>query len=370
MPALIKTARTFSNDVLQNYRQQGDGPADAVIAAVTEAGGPQALSMFMRWLADTSSVDLGQQPAVVQAFFNEYSQLPPWADQDLMARGMAFFQKHAGLIGLVLGTFSLPYCYLGAHGAQVLWMTERIKSDTTRRLQETGEWVFAVNNPKEWALTSPPAPLLGGEGGKIREHLLPSPPRRGAGGEVNAINRTLKIRLIHAAVRWFSLHSGRWNMEWGYPVNQEDMAGTSGAFSYIVIRGLRKAGVKASEADEEAYLHHINVVGYLNGVTEELLPQNLREAFLLDRMIAKRQFAPSEAGIGLTKSLLNSIGEQLGSDTFRNLAAAQMRFFLGDRYADLLNIPSVSLEKQLVGAVNKLPIFSKLIPARLTPSAA
>ncbi|GAB3543331.1 oxygenase MpaB family protein [Spirosoma fluminis] len=344
MPALIKTARTISSDVLQHYRQQGDGPADAVIAAVTEAGGPQALSTFMRWLADTSTVDLSQQPAVVQAFFNDYGQLPPWANQDQMARGMAFFQKHAGLVGLVLGTFSLPYCYLGAHGAQVLWMTERIKSDTTRRLQETGEWVFAVNNPKEWAV------------GRCRE--------------VNAIHRTLKIRLIHAAVRWFSLHSGRWNMEWGYPVNQEDMAGTSGAFSYIVIRGLRKAGVKASEADEEAYLHHINVVGYLNGVTEELLPQNLREAFLLDRMIAKRQFAPSEAGIGLTKSLLNSIGEQLGSDTFRNLAAAQMRFFLGDRYADLLDIPSVALEKQLVGAVNKLPIFSKLIPARLTSSAA
>ena len=67
-----------------------------------------------------------------------------------MKRGMAFFKKHAQQIGLTLGFFSLPYSYLGANGAQVLWLTERIKNDTARRLQETGEWVFAVNNPKEW----------------------------------------------------------------------------------------------------------------------------------------------------------------------------------------------------------------------------
>jgi hypothetical protein len=343
MPALIKSARTFPDQLLQHYRQQGDEPADAVIASVVGTGGKEALSTLMRWLADTNTFDISQQPEVVRSFFNKYNQLPDWADPDRMARGMAFFQKHAGLIGLTLGTFSLPYCYLGAGGAQVLWLTERIKSDTARRLQETGEWVFAVNDPKEW---------------------------RGAGVEVKAILRTLKIRLIHAAVRWFTLHSGRWNAEWGHPVNQEDMAGTNGAFSYIVIRGLRKAGVKASEADEEAYLHHINVVGHINGVTEELLPQNLREAFHLDRIIAKRQFRPSEAGVGLTKALLNAIGDQVGSDTARNLAAAQMRFFLGDEYANLLGIPSVSLEKQLVGVVNKLPIFSKLIPSRLSAPSA
>ena len=68
---------------------------------------------------------------------------------------MAFFKKHAQQIGLTLGFFSLPYSYLGANGAQVLWLTERIKNDTTRRLQETGEWVFAVNDPKSGLLEQP-----------------------------------------------------------------------------------------------------------------------------------------------------------------------------------------------------------------------
>ncbi len=346
MPTPVKPSRLFSTELLQQYRQQGDAPADAVIAAVVETGGAGELRSLMQWLADTGSFDTAQQPEAVQRFFIDYAALPAWANRQRMAQGMAFFKKYAGQIGLALGCFSLPYCYLGANGAQVLWLTERIKNDTARRLLETGEWVFGVNDPKEWT------------SGK-------------------AITRTLKIRLIHAGARWFSLQSGRWNKDWGYPVNQEDMAGTNLAFSYIVLRGLRKAGVAASEQDEEDYLHHINVIGYLNGVAEELLPRNLREAYLIDRAIARRQFAPSEAGVGLTKSLLNAIANSIVPDqasgtkgrpeTNRNLAAGEMRFFLGDEYANWLGIPDVPVEKRLAGLISRLPIFSNLnaLPSQL-----
>lgn len=329
MATVIKSSRLFSDALLTSYRQQGDPPADAVLSAVADTGNREAVSALMRWLGDANNADTATQAPAVQAFFANYNQLPTWADAEKMERGMAFFKKHAGTIGLILGTFSLPYCYLGANGAQVLWLTERIKNDTARRLQETGEWVFGIMNPKEWA-------------------------------SGQAVTRTLKIRLIHAAARWFSLHTGRWNMDWGYPVNQEDMAGTNLAFSYIVIRGLRQAGIPTTEAEEEDYLHHVNVVGYLNGVTEALLPRNLREAYQIDRVIARRQFQPSEAGQGLTKALLNAIAAQAGkadADTVRNLAAGEMRFFMGDRYANWLDVPPVTLEKRLVGLINRLPIF-------------
>ena len=332
MITAIKPTRTFSNDLMARYRQQGDPAADAVIAAVADAGGRQAVSGLMQWLGRFTDTDTGGQLPVVQAFFDTYSALPTWADPARMARGMGFFQKHLGAIGLILGTYSLPYTYLGANGVQLLWLTERIKNDTGRRLQETGEWVFTVMNPKAWATGQ-------------------------------AVACTLKVRLIHAAARWFGLHSGRWNMDWGYPVNQEDMAGTNLSFSYIVIRGLRQSGITTTDAEEEDYLHHVNVATYLNGLDEALLPQNLREAYQLGTQIERRQFKTSEAGKGLTKSLLDAIGQQAGqagaidADTARNLAAGEMRFFMGDRYADMLDIPPASLEKRLVGLVNRLPIF-------------
>jgi len=336
MPTLVKPTRSFSDTLLSQYRQQGDPPADAVLAAVADASGREGISTLMQWLADTHEFDLAQQPAAVQAFFAEHARLPDWADPARMKRGMAFFQQHAGLIGLVLGTYSLPYTYMGADGVQLLWLTERIKNDTARRLQETGEWVFGVNTPNEWS------------------------------GPVKAVLRTLKVRLIHAGARWFGLQSGRWNMAWGMPVNQEDMAGTNLSFSYIVLRGLRQSGVAATEQEEEDYLHHINVIAALNGVAHELLPQNLREAYHLDRAIARRQFRASEAGKGLTSALLNAIAEVAGKasgqpDNVRNLAAAQMRFFLGDSHADALGLPAVPLEKRIVNVVRRLPIFPNTV---------
>ena len=336
MLTLVKPSRLFSDELLTRYRQQGDPPADAVIAYVTEMGGAASLKDLMNWLADTTDFSPAGQPDAVRAFFANYANLPDWADPDRMKAGRALFKKHAGLIGLILGTYSLPYTYMGANGVQLLWLTERIKNDTARRLQETGEWVFGVHNSKEW---------ISGR----------------------AIARTLKIRLIHAGARWFGLQSGRWNAEWGAPVNQEDLAGTNLAFSYIVLRGLRKAGITLTEQEEENYLHHINVIGFLNGVTEELLPANLREAYHLDRAIARRQFASSEAGVGLTRSLLNAIAAIGGSATdrpesVRNLAAAQMRLFLGDAHADALGIPAVPVEKRIVNVVGRLPIFPTQLP--------
>ena len=348
MSRRIKATRFFSDELLQQYRQQGDAPADAVIAAVVESGGPTGLRVLMQWLADTTTFSTDDQHPAVENFVRQYAELPTWADSARMKRGMAFFNRHARQIGLALGLYSLPFSYLGGNGAQLLWLTQRIKTDTLRRLQETGEWVVAVNNPTEWT-------------------------------SKKAILRTLKIRLIHAGSRWFGLHSGRWDMAWGYPVNQEDMAGTNLTFSYIVLLGLRKLGNKANELEEEDYLHHINVVNYLNGVSEELLPQNLREAYVLIQAIARRQFAPSEAGVGLTQALLNAIVAGLTnqptsqtvfnkpatnrskpdrSENLRNLVAGEMRFFLGDQYADWLGIPPVPVEKRLVGLLNRFPIFS------------
>jgi hypothetical protein len=331
----IKTARAFPDALLTQFRQQGDPPADAVIVAVLEAGDsathPHArLGQFMHWLADTSTFDTADQLPDVQRFFIENATLPAWADRARMQGGMAFFKKHAGPIGLILGTYSLPYSYLGADGAQVLWLTERIKTDTSRRLLETGEWVFGITNPAEWT-------------------------------SGQAVQRTLKIRLIHAAARWFAAHSSRWQTEWGTPVNQEDMAGTNLAFSYIVIDGLRKSGIAATEAEEEDYLHHLNVVSKVLGVDERLIPQNLREAYRLGTAIARRQFKPSEAGRGLTKSLLDAVAKQaestLGYDTARNLVAGEMRFFMGDEYANWLGVPDAPVVKRLASVVNRLPIF-------------
>ncbi|GAB3339763.1 hypothetical protein GCM10027299_52630 [Larkinella ripae] len=329
---MLKTvfpSRIFPDELLDQYRQQGDPPADAVVASVATRSGHAGVGLLMRWLGKPGELTGVDQPAVVLEFMHTHAHLPDWADSRQMETAMRFFKRNETAVGMTLGCYSLPYCYAGADGARVLWLSQRIHQDTHKRLEETGEWVFGMMRKRNW------------ETG-------------------NALHHTLKIRLMHAAIRWFTLQGGQWDMRWGYPINQEDMAATNLAFSYIVIRGLRKTGVTMTPEEEEAYLHKINIAGYLLGVTEDLITRNLREAFHLERAIARRQFRASEQGVGLTRALLREM-EKLPPPALRNLPAAQMRFFLGDELADLLAVPAVVVEKQLVGLANSFPIFPKFL---------
>ena len=167
---------------------------------------------------------------------------------------------------------------------------------------------------------------------------------------------------MHAAIRFYTLHSGQWNPDWGQPINQEDMTGTNLAMAYIPIRGLRKMKRHPEERESEAYLHLWNVVGYLLGVTEELLPANLREAYHLDRLIAQRNMRTSEAGVALTKALLDSMATSIPEPMPKNLPATQMRLLLGDDIADMLDIPSADWTTNLIKAIQIRNLFQHLIP--------
>ncbi|MCA0230702.1 MAG: DUF2236 domain-containing protein [Bacteroidetes bacterium] len=321
--------RIFDDTLLTPFRQLGDPAADALVAAVAQQTGREGLTVFMRFLGDLKNVSLAEQLPEVVHFFEQQGHLPPWTDPQKMAKGMAFFWKHETEIALLLGCYSLPYCYAAANGAQVLWLTERIKKDTYKRLEETGEFVFEIMQERDW--------------------------RNGR----NLI-KVLKIRLMHAVVRYFTSHHAQWNTAWGLPINQEDMAGTNLAFSYIVIRGLRKMNVKTSIEEEESYLHFWDIIGYLLGVNERLLPVDLREAYHLDRAIYRRQFKPSAAGKGLTQALTKVLQNQVPAKQLQNFPIAQMRFLLGKEVADLLGVPEVPLEDIVVRTTTQLPFLQFL----------
>ncbi|MFN8355371.1 MAG: oxygenase MpaB family protein [Spirosomataceae bacterium] len=310
----VKSTRAFSENLLQAARQQMDAPADALIAQLYTTAGAQGIAELMQWVGNPKDSKI---PTWGASFFEQQQALPTWANWQQMQQGIDLFRANRPEIALLLGCLSLPYCYAAADGAQVLYLSQRLHQDAFKRLQETGAFVFNVTNPLAWK-----------------------------SGE--AIRNILKVRLMHAAIRHYCLQSGRWNNTWGQPINQEDMAGTNLAFSYLIIKGLRKINQAPDDHQAEAYLHLWNVIGCLMGVQESLRPLNLREAFILDKAIAQRQFKPSEAGKTLTKSLLAAFESLIQPAFLSQVPAAQMRWLLGDQVADLLDIPSVEIEKKLV----------------------
>ncbi|MEO1655077.1 MAG: oxygenase MpaB family protein [Bacteroidota bacterium] len=327
----------YEDKFLDEMRQTMDPVADQVVAQIFKSGQAPALIQLMKALTFNSQPTPSQLPPEAEAYFQEQSQLPDWADLTLLQEGSQFFQKHAEQILSMLGFLSLPYCYAAADGAQVLYLSQQIKDNTRRRLLETGTFVVDVMDPQAF--------------------------QKGGRGFISI----LKVRLMHAAVRFHILHSNKWNAAWGQPINQEDMAGTNGAFSWLSVRGLRKMGVFVSPSGIKAYYHLWNVIGFLMGVRPELLPDNSKEAYALDRKIAQRHFRTSEAGVKLTQSLLRLFRQEAGQPLPKGFPEAYMRFLLGDKVADILQVPPPNWTQNLV---QSLRYFNNYRSAGLFPEVA
>ncbi len=317
---------------LDTHRKVGDQEADSLIKELVESKNPQYYQYLLKYFTDYSDLDPNHEEDLISNFFKNNSILPEFLSKKDIIRATEFYTNHQQNIGIILGCYSLPYCYLGADGAKVLVKSQRIKNDTYRRLKETGYFLRKVMNLDFW------------ENGKV--FVL--------------IN---KIRLFHALIRYFTLNHGKWDNDYGYPINQEDMAGTNLAFSWIVLRGLRKLGYKIDDTSERAYLNIWAGIGKCMGLDEQLLCFTPKDCVNLDKLISKRQFKKSEEGVELTKSLLDCYSEMAGSQLAGEFFMAQSRLLLGETYADWLEIPKTKFPQSILNAYNKSNSFLSILYA-------
>ncbi len=320
----------YSDATLNSMRRCTDPLAEQAIHALFQHADKSKFRQLLATLHDNSSRLPDHLPDAVYNFFECSRKLPVWADEKLMINGTAFFDKHASDLLTMLGLYSLPYCYASGNGAQVLFLTERLKNNALKRLLETGQYVFDVCS------------------------------RNAFSKEGKAICGSQKVRLMHAAIRYYIKAGHQWSSEWGEPINQEDMAGTNLAMSLIAIRGLRKLGTHVSYQDAMAYIHLWNVAGYIMGIDEKLLPMNGKEAFILCKLIEDRQFQYSKAGEALTKSLLSAI-QTTAPASFSRILPAYMRTLLGDEVADLLKLPKSSSGFLAIQPLKGINMFKSLI---------
>lgn len=311
-PIKMSKISYYTSPFLSGMRQQTDPLADQAVKVLSE----DKSHHFRKLLSTLNQNDYvipSGLPSEVTEFLEKTRHLPGWANLHRIEKGARFFAQHAPGLMSMLGLFSLPYCYAAAHGARVLYFSERLRHNPGKRLAETGQYILDVTGKNAFASSG------------------------------KAICSTQKVRLMHAAIRYHIQKSSQWNNEaWGKPVNQEDMAGTNLAISLIAVRGLRKMSVRLSYDEVTDYMHLWNVAGFIMGIDERLLPDTGKEAFLLDKMIATRQFESSGAGRALTASLLKYMAQQT-TGPMAGLAPAYMRFLLGDKVANALAIPKAEI---------------------------
>ena len=333
-----------SDATLDQLRQVGDEPADELIGQIHAGHGHRGVHALMaslvadEWVADD---DIG---VVAQRFLEDarsrYHHEHPVIGAQIAA-GQAIFQEHGPEIMLVLGCYSLPAAYAAANGVRVLRQTDYLTNMPERRLVETAQIIVDVMSPGSF------------EPGGI------------------GIRSAEKTRLMHAAIRHLIVH--RPGHPWdaatlGVPINQEDLAATLMTFSYIVIDGLRRMGIRVGAGDAECYLATWREIGLIMGVRPELLPPTMDAAESLTRRIQGRQVRPDEDSRIMTEPLLRVLEDK----TLPGVPSALMRLFLPSDVADGIGVPSHPVRDRVIhgvvrgyGAMDRAPVIARLRKTRV-----
>ena len=242
-------------DRLAPFFDRVDPLADAVVESIETLGTGRGWKMLERALTHgITAVD--DAPESFRALFNELDTVPPWVDEPTLDRGGELLMRAGVLGGICLGAKSLVVGYASPGGNKPLVFSGRLKESASRRLNETARFVQAVCR----------------RGGM----------RRFSDG----FHITVKVRLMHAQVRRMLLRSGKWEgANWGAPINQHDMAGTTLLFSLSVLEGLRLFGVKMTRDEAESYMALWRYVGRVIGVDADILPTSEFNAWQLATLI-------------------------------------------------------------------------------------
>ncbi|MBC7450612.1 MAG: DUF2236 domain-containing protein [Cytophagales bacterium] len=313
-----RVVQPVSVEQLDIMRSVADPIADNIASGIFSSSDPKKL------LADIAGIQFNYDivsaerfPEYIVDYFNSTASFPDWLSERKILQSSVFFEQHGQSIMLCLMALSLPYCYAAGEDAEVLLLSQRIQNDTRKRLAETGQFVYDVMD---------------------KEAFKPS------GRGIRSIQ---KVRLMHAVVRHQIKAYGKWDKT-SLPINQESMAGTNLAFSLIILRGLNKLYIEVSADEEAAYLHRWNVIGYLMGVSEELLPEGIEESIVLEKLIRQRHFKESIAGKTLTKALTDVATDFFPDRKPDDLLFPLMHHLLGTEIADYIGIPKGNTKTKIV----------------------
>lgn len=303
----------WSDTLLDTMRLAGDSVADGAIARIVAQGQVDAVNRVMRTLVENDDFPTADLPPAVDEFLEATRSLPAWADMARVQRGAHLFARYGPEIVLMLFGASLPLLYAAHPGCEVLAATRHMTHNVHRRIIETGQFVIDVTAPNAW-----------------------EPEGRG-------VLTTQKVRLMHAAIRYYLTRhdgwQGHWQPEWGVPICQEDLAGTLLSFSVTVCQSLERSRITLTAEQKESYLHLWKVIGYVMGIDERLLPADYPDAeSLLDRWIA-RNHRPNATSQALMKAMVDFWYRRVPGRTFDSVTSNWCRLWIGDELADTLEVP-------------------------------
>jgi hypothetical protein len=323
-------ARSLFDPILVRHLKEGieqsDTTADAIVSAFSSLPRGAGMRAVNTWLAGGDDA-----PRTLTDLLDPFAEVPDWVDWQRIERGTVAYWRGGVLTGLTLNCASLAAGYQSSAGVKPLIFTGELVNRAYRRMQETARWMLAATSP----------------GGM----------RRNAPG----FAETLRVRIMHAAVRRRLLQSGQWHVEaWGLPINNTDVAyGIAGEFSTIPIAAMQDAGLHFRRDEREDVQHLWRYIGHVLGVPEPLLPATEARA---KEMIAIKHLTDTPADDD-SRALLRALIENgappelllpqalvgIGAKAIPAVLYGFTRRWAGDDIADQLGVPDTALKH--LGAV-------------------
>jgi hypothetical protein len=286
---------------LDSLRQQGDPQADLAVRRLMEGREVQTVNEVFKTLRADDAPIPDDAPAPFREFAEANRELPSWTDRGRLARGGEVFLKHASSAAVVMLASSLPRGYAAPCLCRVLSISRDLATHPYQRLM--GVIQLLVNVSSKGAF----------------------------GPDGRAVITAQKLRLLHAGVRTLvpRFRPG-YEEKFGVPVNHEDMLATIMGFSYLVIEGIQRLGLRLSEAEAEDFYYLWRVYALMMGIHPEgkpdddsYIPATVEEAgAFYDSYVRRHDTGPAENPYGLVLT-------QDNLDMMRDLIPRPLRLVLG-----------------------------------------
>lgn len=300
----------YTDELLDSLRLEGDPVPDKIIEELARTHSITEVNNTLRNLNRNDQAVPVELPDVLETWLRDKVKLPPNVSYPKLKRASDVFVEHGLTITMLLSTAGLVGCYAAAKGAKVLNFSYRLNQEPYRRVAESGQFVLLAMSP-----------------GGLLKH----------GSGIRAIQ---KVRLMHSAIRYLILQTGRWKgEELGVPICQEDILGTLMVFSYCIITGMRRLGMDITDQQAEDYLYAWRMIGRMLGVREDIIPQTMEEADEATTAIFRRHHRTSPEGVYLTQALLEMHAGLIPGTMFDGTVPALIRYILGDDVAKHVELP-------------------------------
>ena len=311
-------ARQLAPETAANYVAHtliGDPLADAMMEDLSSFSRQEQALLFQAVLQEQDWVSLADAPPSAKEFFEDTEKVPGWVDFDSFIPGIRMFHRNSHLIlgAFVGGTLVEGFA---TNISKAFFISGKVRDQGVRRLRQNNRHMIEVFMPD--GLTRD------GDGWKL----------------------SVRIRLVHAQLRWLLGNSDDWDQEaWGLPISSAHLGYAITSFSARLLDHMKRLGAEYTDEERDSFMSIWRYTGHVMGIPASILFQDEDDARHLRRIGSMCEPPPCPESAVMANALVNSaplvidITDPLERRKMASYVFKVSRALIGNRLADQLMYP-------------------------------